>query len=30
MSPPSFEDAKNRRQRVRAAGMDPNHWYPTV
>jgi phenylpropionate dioxygenase-like ring-hydroxylating dioxygenase large terminal subunit len=27
MSPPSFEDAKNKRQKVRAAGLDPNHWY---
>lgn len=25
--PPSFEDARNRRQKVRAAGMDPNYWY---
>ncbi len=25
--PPSFEAAKNRRQRARAAGLDPNHWY---
>lgn len=25
--PPSFEDATNRRQKVRAAGMDPNYWY---
>ena len=27
MSPPNFEEAKNRRQKVRATGMDPNHWY---
>lgn len=27
MSPPSFEDAKNKRQKVRAAGLDPNYWY---
>ena len=27
MSPPNFEEAKNRRQKVRAAGMDPNYWY---
>ena len=25
---PSFTDAKNRRQKVRAAGMNPNFWYP--
>ncbi|MCA9522954.1 MAG: aromatic ring-hydroxylating dioxygenase subunit alpha [Myxococcales bacterium] len=25
--PPSFEDSKNRRQRARAAGMNPNYWY---
>jgi phenylpropionate dioxygenase-like ring-hydroxylating dioxygenase large terminal subunit len=25
--PPSFEEAKNKRQKVRAAGMDPNYWY---
>src|SRR5262249_46892889 len=25
--PPSFEDARNLRQKVRAAGLDPNHWY---
>jgi hypothetical protein len=28
MKTPTFEEAKNRRQRVRAAGMNPNHWYP--
>lgn len=27
MSAPSFEEASNRRQKVRAAGMDPNYWY---
>lgn len=27
MSPPTFENAKNKRQKVRAAGLDPNHWY---
>ncbi len=27
MSPPSFEDAKNKRQKVRSAGLDPNYWY---
>lgn len=27
MSPPSFEEAKNKRQKVRAAGLDPNYWY---
>ncbi|MBX3246326.1 MAG: aromatic ring-hydroxylating dioxygenase subunit alpha [Myxococcales bacterium] len=26
--PPSFAEAKNTRQKVRAAGMDPNYWYP--
>lgn len=25
--PPTFDEAKNRRQRVRASGMDPNYWY---
>ena len=25
---PSFGEAKNRRQKVRAAGMNPNYWYP--
>jgi phenylpropionate dioxygenase-like ring-hydroxylating dioxygenase large terminal subunit len=25
---PSFHEAKNRRQKVRAAGMNPNFWYP--
>lgn len=25
--PPGFEAAKNRRQKVRAAGLDPNYWY---
>lgn len=25
--PPDFENARNKRQKVRAAGMDPNHWY---
>lgn len=25
--PPSFEEGRNRRQKVRAAGLDPNHWY---
>jgi phenylpropionate dioxygenase-like ring-hydroxylating dioxygenase large terminal subunit len=27
MSPPPFEQAKNKRQKVRSAGLDPNHWY---
>ncbi|MFO0555760.1 MAG: Rieske 2Fe-2S domain-containing protein [Polyangiaceae bacterium] len=27
MSPPNFSEAKNRREKVRAAGMDPNYWY---
>jgi 4beta-methylsterol monooxygenase len=25
--PPSFEAARNRRQKARAAGLDPNYWY---
>ena len=25
--PPSFEDAANLRQRTRASGLDPEHWY---
>jgi phenylpropionate dioxygenase-like ring-hydroxylating dioxygenase large terminal subunit len=25
--PPSFEDASNRRQKARAAGMNPDYWY---
>jgi len=25
--PPDFEEARNRRQKVRAAGLDPNYWY---
>ena len=27
-SPPSFASATNRRQRARAAGLDPDYWYP--
>ena len=27
MTPPTFEEATNKRQKVRAAGLDPNHWY---
>lgn len=26
--PPNYEAAKTRHQRARAAGMDPNYWYP--
>ncbi len=26
--PPTFEEAKNRRQKVRAAGLNPDYWYP--
>ena len=26
-APPTFEEAKNTRQKVRAAGMNPNYWY---
>jgi|SRR5579871_2905535 len=25
---PSFDEARNRRQKVRAAGMNPDYWYP--
>ena len=25
--PPNFEQSRNKRQKVRAAGLDPNHWY---
>lgn len=25
--PPDFEHARNKRQKVRSAGLDPNHWY---
>ncbi|MEM9693253.1 MAG: aromatic ring-hydroxylating dioxygenase subunit alpha [Myxococcota bacterium] len=25
--PPSFAEARNKRQKVRSAGLDPNHWY---
>lgn len=27
-APPSFEDSKTRRQKVRAAGLHPDYWYP--
>ncbi|MFT3772557.1 MAG: aromatic ring-hydroxylating dioxygenase subunit alpha [Minicystis sp.] len=27
-APPTFEEAKNRRQKVRAAGLHPDYWYP--
>ena len=27
---PTFEEAKNRRQKVRAAGMNPDYWYPAA
>lgn len=26
--PPTFEEAQNRRQKARAAGMNPDYWYP--
>ncbi len=29
-TPPSFEDATNRRQKARAAGMNPDYWYPAA
>lgn len=28
MAPPTFEEASNHRQRVRAAGLSPDYWYP--
>src|SRR5207302_5529114 len=28
--PPSFEEAQNRRQKARAAGMNPDYWYPAA
>jgi phenylpropionate dioxygenase-like ring-hydroxylating dioxygenase large terminal subunit len=28
--PPTFEEAKNRRQKVRAAGLNPDYWYPVA
>jgi 4beta-methylsterol monooxygenase len=28
--PPTFSDARNRRQKVRAAGMSPDYWYPAA
>jgi phenylpropionate dioxygenase-like ring-hydroxylating dioxygenase large terminal subunit len=28
VTPPAFAQALNPRQRVRAAGLDPDHWYP--
>jgi 4beta-methylsterol monooxygenase len=28
--PPTFEESKNRRQKVRAAGMHPDYWYPAA
>ena len=28
--PPSFGEAKNRRQKVRAAGLHPDYWYPVA
>jgi phenylpropionate dioxygenase-like ring-hydroxylating dioxygenase large terminal subunit len=27
VTPPAFEEGTNLRQRVRAAGLDPDHWY---
>ena len=26
--PPLFQEARNRRQRARAAGLNPDYWYP--
>lgn len=28
--PPTFEEAQNRRQKARAAGMNPDYWYPAA
>ena len=28
--PPTFDEARNRRQKVRAAGMNPDYWYPAA
>lgn len=28
MAPPTFDQARNHRQRVRAAGLSPDYWYP--
>ncbi len=28
--PPDFENARTRRQKARAAGLDPNHWYAAL
>ncbi|MEM9066873.1 MAG: aromatic ring-hydroxylating dioxygenase subunit alpha [Myxococcota bacterium] len=28
--PPTFEEARNTRQKVRAAGMHPDYWYPAL
>jgi hypothetical protein len=28
--PPSFEEARNRRQKIRSAGLDPNYWYAVL
>ena len=27
-APPDFAESRNRRQKVRAAGLDPDYWYP--
>ncbi|HXX66267.1 MAG TPA: aromatic ring-hydroxylating dioxygenase subunit alpha [Polyangiaceae bacterium] len=29
-SPPDYERARNRRQKQRAAGLHPDHWYPVL
>ena len=26
--PPQFTEARSKRQKVRAAGLDPDYWYP--
>ena len=26
--PPQFAEARNKRQKVRAAGISPDYWYP--
>ncbi|MBS0642661.1 MAG: aromatic ring-hydroxylating dioxygenase subunit alpha [Proteobacteria bacterium] len=30
VTPPSFADARTRRQMARAAGLHPDHWYPVA
>jgi phenylpropionate dioxygenase-like ring-hydroxylating dioxygenase large terminal subunit len=30
LRPPAFEEAKSRHQKARAAGLDPDYWYPVA